>query len=140
MEPATMNTLAVRELAAHFDALNREVPLRPVRNDADHAAAVAALERLLDAGAADEAHPLADLAATLGELIGDYEDRQPQPRVSGLDLLRFLMQQHGLSQSGLPEIGSQGVVSEILAGKRALNLRHARALAQRFGTSVDVFV
>src|SRR3546814_19862346 len=31
MEPATMNTLAVRELAAHFDALNREVPLRPDR-------------------------------------------------------------------------------------------------------------
>lgn len=135
-----MNALAVRELAAHFDALNREVPLRPVRNSDDHAAAVAALERLLDAGAADEAHPLADLAATLGELIGDYEDRQPRPAVSGADLLRFLMQQHALSQADLPEVGSQGVVSEILSGKRTLNLRHARALSQRFGVGVEAFV
>lgn len=135
-----MNTLAVRELAAHFDALNREVPLRPVRNAVDHAAAVAALERLLDAGAADETHPLADLAATIGELIGDYEDRQPRPAISGAAVLRFLMEQHGLSQAELPEVGSQGVVSELLSGKRALNLRHARALAQRFGVDVAAFV
>lgn len=135
-----MNPLAVRELAAHFDALNREVPLRPVRNAGDHAAAVAALERLLDAGAADEAHPLADLAATIGELIGDYEDRQPRPEISGAAMLRFLMEQHGLSQADLPEVGSQGVVSELLSGKRALNLRHARALARRFGVEVAAFV
>ncbi|MEO5566439.1 MAG: hypothetical protein ABIR05_07260 [Luteimonas sp.] len=135
-----MNTLAVRELAAHFDALNREVPLRPIRNDSGHAAAVAALGRLLDAGAADESHVLADLAATLGELIGDYEDRQPRPQVPGTDMLRFVMQQHGLSQGDLPEIGSQGVVSEVLSGKRSLNLRHARGLARRFGVGVDAFI
>lgn len=135
-----MNALAVRELAAHFDALTREIPLRPVRNEADHAAAVAALGRLLDAGAADESHPLADLAAILGELVGDYEDRQPRQQVPGVEMLRFLMQQHGLSQRDLPEIGSQGVVSEVLAGKRALNLRHARRLAERFGVGIEVFL
>ena len=135
-----MNALAVRELATHFDALTREIPLRPVRTDADHAAAVAALGRLLDAGAADESHPLADLAAILGELVGDYEDRQPRAQVSGVDMLRFLMQQHGLSQRDLPEVGSQGVVSEVLAGKRTLNLRHARRLAERFGVGIEVFL
>jgi len=135
-----MNTLAVRELATHFDALTREIPLRPIRNEADHAAAVAALGRLLDAGAADESHPLADLAAILGELVGDYEDRQPRAQVSGVDMLRFLMQQHGLSQRDLPEVGSQGVVSEVLAGKRTLNLRHARRLAERFGVGIEVFL
>jgi len=42
--------------------------------------------------------------------------------VTGLDMLRFLMEQHGLRQKDLSELGSQGVVSEILAGKRELNL------------------
>ena len=135
-----MNALAVRELATHFDALTREIPLRPVRNEADHSAAVTALGRLLDAGAADESHPLADLAAILGELVGDYEDRQSRAQVSGVDMLRFLMQQHGLSQRDLPEVGSQGVVSEVLAGKRTLNLRHARRLAERFGVGIEVFL
>jgi HTH-type transcriptional regulator/antitoxin HigA len=40
----------------------------------------------------------------------------------------------------LPEIGSQGVVSEVLAGKRELNTRQIRALAKRFGVSPAVFV
>jgi hypothetical protein len=59
---------------------------------------------------------------------------------SGVDTLRILMQQHGLHQSDLPEIGSQGVVSEILSGQRDLNLRQARALSLRFGVNVATFI
>ena len=33
------------------------------------------------------------------------------------------MQEHGLNQSDLPEVGTQSVVSAVLAGKRSLNLR-----------------
>jgi HTH-type transcriptional regulator/antitoxin HigA len=40
----------------------------------------------------------------------------------------------------LPEIGSQGVVSEFLSGKRELNLRQVKALAQRFKVSPNVFL
>ncbi|MCE7920859.1 MAG: hypothetical protein DCC59_16705 [Chloroflexi bacterium] len=40
----------------------------------------------------------------------------------------------------LAEIGSQGVVSEILNGKRELNVRQIRALAERFNVSAAVFV
>jgi HTH-type transcriptional regulator/antitoxin HigA len=50
------------------------------------------------------------------------------------------MAQHGLRQADLPEIGSQGVVSEILAGRRELNLRQVRALAERFGVSPATFI
>jgi HTH-type transcriptional regulator / antitoxin HigA len=50
------------------------------------------------------------------------------------------MEGHGLTQSDLPEIGSQGVVSEILRGKRELNVRQIRALAKRFHVSPGVFI
>ncbi|MFX6250459.1 helix-turn-helix domain-containing protein [Acinetobacter baumannii] len=50
------------------------------------------------------------------------------------------MEQHQLTQSDLPEIGSQGVVSEILRGKRDLNLRQVKALAERFGVGPAVFI
>ncbi|MNR66199.1 Antitoxin HigA [compost metagenome] len=49
------------------------------------------------------------------------------------------MQEHGLTQSDLPEIGAQSVVSDILNGKRQLNVRHIRALAERFQVPTDVF-
>jgi HTH-type transcriptional regulator/antitoxin HigA len=48
--------------------------------------------------------------------------------------------EHDLKQSDLPEVGSQGVVSEILSGKRDLNVRQMRALAKRFGVSPAVFI
>ena len=62
------------------------------------------------------------------------------PTPGGADSLRFLMEEHELTQSDLPEVGSQGVVSEILGGKRALNVRQIRALSERFGVSPAVFV
>jgi HTH-type transcriptional regulator / antitoxin HigA len=54
-------------------------------------------------------------------------------------MLRFLMEQHGFTQ-GLPEIGSQGVVSEILNGKREPNVRQIKALAERFQVPPGVFI
>jgi HTH-type transcriptional regulator/antitoxin HigA len=50
------------------------------------------------------------------------------------------MEEHDLKQSDLPEIGSQGVVSEVLAGRRQLNIRQVKALSERFGISPAVFI
>ena len=50
------------------------------------------------------------------------------------------MKEHGLKQSDLSEIGSQGVISEILSGKRQLNIRQIKMLSQRFKVSPAVFV
>jgi HTH-type transcriptional regulator/antitoxin HigA len=51
-----------------------------------------------------------------------------------------MMREHGLTQSDLPGVGPQSVVSEILSGKRQLNLRQIRWLAERFNVPVDVFI
>ncbi len=77
----------------------------------------------------------------VGDLIEDYETAHlPLPDVTGVQALRFLMEQHGIKQSDLHEIGSEGVVSEILTGKRDLNIRQVRALSERFGVSPATFV
>lgn len=134
-------SINVEQIQTHFQALASHVPLRPVRSVEDYERAVTALNDLLDQGAADEGHPLANLAAVLGELVGDYEDSHyPSPDVSGVQMLTFLMEQNSLKQSDLPEVGTQGVVSEILSGKREINLRQVRGLKQRFGVSADAFV
>jgi len=89
----------------------------------------------------DEAHPLAGLMEIVGGLIENYENTHyPMPKAEPREALQFLMEEHGLKQSDLAEIGSQGVVSEILAGKRAINARQAKALAARFHVSPAVFI
>lgn len=129
------------DLARHYAALNAHVPLRPIHSEAEYKQAVASLNQLMDAGAADETHQLAGVLHVLGVLIGEYEDRDSQPvAVKSGDMLRFLMEQHTLSQSDLPEIGSQGVVSEVLSGKREMNLRQVKAIAARFNLPTEAFV
>jgi len=102
---------------------------------------VAALDAVLDAGGADESHPLASLADHLGELVARYEERhRPVREMAVRDLLRHLMTEHGLRQSDLPEIGAQSIVSDVLRGRRELNVGQISRLSRRFGLPADVFM
>jgi HTH-type transcriptional regulator/antitoxin HigA len=126
------------ELQQHWSAIS---PLLSLRNEQEYDRAVERLNRLLDEVGSNEQHPLYTLLDTLGTLIHAYEEEHhPIPECSGVDVLRFLVEEHDLTQSDLPEIGSQGVVSEILRGKRELNVRQIRALAKRFHVSPGVFI
>jgi HTH-type transcriptional regulator/antitoxin HigA len=78
---------------------------------------------------------------TIGSLIESYASQNYQD-IEGdpINALKTLMEEHGLKQSDLPEIGSQGVVSEILSGKRQVNVRQLKLLGERFKVSPMVFV
>ena len=116
-------------------------PLLTIRNEREYDQAIKRLHRLLDEIGTNERHPLYGLLDTLGTLIHAYEEKHHAlPESSGADMLRFFMEEHGLAQSDLPEVGSQGVVSEVLNGKRELNVRQIRALARRFHVSPAVFM
>lgn len=131
----------VADITNHLNAISARIPLHPIKTKRDYKAAVAALNALLDAGGADEKDPLSSLVALLGERIGDYEDAHSSAEKSTPgNMLRFLMDQHGLNQSDLPEVGSQGVVSEILNGKRSLNVRQIKLLSERFHVGPQLFV
>ncbi|MDL1912678.1 helix-turn-helix domain-containing protein [Chloroflexi bacterium CFX6] len=131
-------TLATEELQIHWMNI---APLLTIRNEREYNAAVKRLDELLDEIGDDEKHPLYSLLDTLGTLIHAYEEEHyPIPDASGAEILRFLMDEHGLTQSDLAEVGSQGVISEILNGKRKLNVRQIRALAEKFKVSSAVFV
>lgn len=107
----------------------------------DYDRLVEMLDALIDEVGDDESHPLASLMETLGSLVEAYE-AQHVPEIPGdaTQALWFLMEEHGLTQSDLPEVGSQGVVSEILRGKRQLNTRQIKALSRRFNVSPAVFL
>ena len=91
---------------------------------------------------ADDDHPIFVLVNLVALRIRKYEDRMhPWPDAgTPQSRLPFLMGQHGLRQCDLPKVGAQSVVSAVLAGKRGLNLRQARALTQRFQVSIEALI
>ncbi len=116
--------------------------LTPATNEDEYHALVESLDAILDAGGADENHQMAGLASMVGELVAAWETKHyPMPsEMSATETLRFLIEQHDLRQSDLPEIGNQAKVSEVLSGKRKVNARQAKALANRFGVEVGMFL
>jgi len=130
-------TVLTRDLHAHWQAIS---PILTIQNEDEYDAAIERLNLLLDDVGTNEAHPLYELLDTLGTLIHVYEEEHIMMPVSGgVDMLEYLMDEHGLGQSDLPEVGTQGVVSEILNEKRQLNVRQIRMLAERFCVSPAVF-
>jgi len=131
-------SVLIKNVQSHWATIG---PLLTIHNEREYDLAVKRLNSLLDEIGTNERHPLYGLLDTLGTLIEVYEERHyPMPECGGADMLRFFMEEHGLTQTDLPEIGSQGVVSEVLKGKRELNVRQIRALAQRFHVSPAAFI
>ena len=133
--------IQVKHLLPAWETFRSATDIAPIRDEAHYQRMTAMLEALLDETTGDENHPAMGLVDIVGDLIEGFEsEHHPLPDVTGVQALKFLIEQHGIKQCDLHEIGSQGVVSEILAGKRELNIRQVRALSERFGVSPATFV
>jgi HTH-type transcriptional regulator/antitoxin HigA len=113
------------------------------KNDKQLNVLISELDTLLEIVGKNEKHPLIGLVDVMSHVIASYEEerfKDAQPKVKGVDALKFFMEAHDLKQSDLQDIGSQGVVSEILTGKRQLNVRQIRLLADRFHVDVSTFI
>ena len=110
-------------------------------SSSDYENLVSLLDSLIDEIGENESHPLSSVMETIGNLIESYENNN-FPHIDGtpIETLRYLMVEHNLKQSDLPEIGSQGVVSEVLKGKRNLNIRQIKELSAKFHVSPMVFI
>lgn len=133
----------IKDLCREWAAFHQRYGIGgPIQDEMHYGQMLALAEQLTDDSAMsgeEEAPGLLDIVA---DSIREYESRiHPWPDTAKpADVLRALMADHGLNQSQIPEIGSQGVVSEVLSGQRELNLRQVKALSQRFNVTPDVFM
>jgi HTH-type transcriptional regulator/antitoxin HigA len=75
-------------------------------------------------------------------LIEKFEDEHYQLKSSTpQSILQHLMEERGLKQSDLLGVlGSSGVVSEIINGKRGISKTQAKALGEFFHVSAELFI
>ena len=113
-------------------------PLRVIRNEKDYNKALKSMEPVFD----ETEGPFAEYAETLAILIEYYEENHfPMKHASGLEVLKFLMEQNDLKHKDLVGVlGGKSTVSEVFSGKRPLNLRHIRILADEFHVKPATFI
>ncbi len=109
-----------------------------IQNDTEHAEAKALVEKLMGS---NDSGDLARMTAQT-RLIEAYERvRWPRRTPSLPDLLKYLMDQHGLTRTDLvPLLGTASRVSEVLNGKRELSMSMVRKLRERFHISADLLI
>jgi HTH-type transcriptional regulator/antitoxin HigA len=83
-----------------------------------------------------------ELLQLIAMIIQEFDKRQEQPEpASPQEVLLHLMEERNLKQVDLVgKIGSKGVVSEIVNGKRSISKAQAKILAEIFHVSVSVFI
>ena len=117
--------------------LVKQLPLRHLRTAGEYDAAAELLDTLVLR--ADLSVGEKDYVDALSLFIEDYDRRHNVFDTSGrtpLDMLKHLMEANDMSVTDLGSVlGSKGVASEILNGKRSLSKAHIFKLARRF--SVD---
>ena len=89
----------------------------------------------------DKDHPLFPAMELLTLFIEHYDNEHFQiAETDGISILKYFMEEFDLKQKDLQnELGTQGVVSEILNGKRKLNRNQIEKLSERFFVSPAVF-
>ena len=136
-----MIAIATDKLVQAWDELQALVPFRVIRSEQEYDQAIEVLNELLDTVADDERHPLYELLDTLSTLVHEYEERHyPEPVNIGVNVLQFLMEEHGLTPVDLPELGHAQEVEDLLGGNRELSVRDIQILSKRFSISPATFL
>jgi len=136
-----MKNAQLSNVIKHWDYISKFIAYP--KNDKELDKLISLLDELLKIVGGNENHPLMGLIDFISYFIEKYESNRyslEQRKATGIDALKFLIEAHKLNQNDLPEIGSQGVVSEVLNGKRLLNLRQITALSKRFGVNPCTFM
>jgi HTH-type transcriptional regulator/antitoxin HigA len=104
-------------------------PFLAIRTEREYDAAVERLNSLVNEVGDNPKDPRYRLIETLSVLIEAYDrEHHSLPEASSIEVIRFLMEEHGLTQKDLP------------AGRRALNVRQIQGLAARFGVDPGAFL
>ena len=113
--------------------------IKPIKNEQDYDAALGQIDELFNA---PEGSDEANLRDVLVLLVEKYEDEKyPIDMPDPISAIKFRMDQERLTQRDLvPIIGSRSKVSEVLSGKRDLNIKMIRALHTHLNIPAEILL
>jgi HTH-type transcriptional regulator / antitoxin HigA len=131
-----------REVSGYAELLTEYMPT-VIKTEKENAQALVKLDRLIRKGEKNWTAAEARIFELLSFLVEQFEERAyPMEKLtSPADSLQVLMEERGLKQADLaPIFGGQSVVSDVLKGKRQINGRQAKQLAEAYNYPVTVFL
>ncbi len=131
-------------LTDDYFVLIRQFPLVPIRDDRHLREAHRVIDALSIIPEADLTEGQSAYLDVIAGLTSEYESKafdELTKNVSGLDLLKHLMEEHELTGSDLGRIiGQRELGAKVLSGERLISRAHARHLGNHFGLPFEIFL
>ena len=140
---ASIKQAVRKRLPGRFEDLVRMMPPQAITDDIHYRNTVEMIDRLMASGKMTKGQAL--YLETLVQLVQAYEASHHAINISGisgLDSLKHLLEENGMSASDLARLLSIHVSmgSKILKGDRSLTVDHLKILSARFKVSPDIFI
>jgi HTH-type transcriptional regulator/antitoxin HigA len=136
-----VRTLTHDDIPATYAELVGLFMPRPLHDKVDHESALAVLDAMAGFEMNGDQEDYFDAIATFVE---KYEARHHAiggDAMTPVDLLRSLMDEHGMSESDLGRLlGDRSLGHRILSGERELSKAHIRTLAKHFGLNAGALL
>jgi HTH-type transcriptional regulator / antitoxin HigA len=115
-----------------------DATLMVIDGDVELARARALVDRLWDS---EDPADIARLQAQARLIVAYEESKWPRRPPSTAELIRHLMDQHGLTRADMvPLLGTPSRVSEVLRGKKELSMAMVQRLRARFRVPADLLI
>jgi len=140
---SNLKHLDVSDLPGRFADIIHLMPPQAIQDDLRYENTVEIIDRLMASGKLTKGQAL--YLETLVQLVQAYEAKHhaiDTSGVRGLDSLRHLLEENGMSASDLARLldvhPSMG--SKLLRGERSLTVAHLRKLCERFKVNPQLFM
>jgi addiction module HigA family antidote len=125
-----------------FEELCRFFLPRPIHDEAENAEMIRVMDWI---AVRAQNRDQFDYAKMLGDLVTEYEiaqHRRVKSKLSGLELLRAVIESSGLTQAELAKVlgVAQGTVSKIMTGARSITVDHAKRVSRYFKMAPEAFL
>ena len=132
---------APHEIPATYAELASQWIPRPLRDEADYENALAILDTMAGFDMNADQADYFDAVSTFVERYEGEHHAIDSQNLSPVELLRALMQEHGMSESDLGRLlGNRSLGHRILTGERGLSKNHIRILANHFALNPAAFL
>lgn len=127
--------------AAKYGRLLAETLPTVITTEAEYDRVVAAMDKLAVLSEKQVTLEQERLLDLLTLLVEKYDEEHYQiPDAAPHEVIQYLMQEHGLRNKDMEStLGSRGVTSEVISGKRKPSKMQIKNLAEFFGVTPDLF-
>jgi HTH-type transcriptional regulator/antitoxin HigA len=137
----TTRTLTHDEIPESYAALAELFMPRPLRDEVDYGNAVAVLDAMAGFEMNRDQEDYFEAIATFVEKYETQRRVMDMPDLTPVELLRSLLQEHGMSESDLGRLlGDRSLGHRLLTGERELSKKHIRILAEHFALDPAVLL